>query len=254
MSWAARRRFFILLIIGAMVVAFLTVVAISTLYETPSCSDGTQNQGEMGLDCGGSCAYLCTNQQLQPTVLFTKTLQNISGRIDVIAEIENKNANSATKNVPYKIELYDSNQKLLKESRGFIDLPPGAKVPVYVPGMFTDKQAVTHAFLTFESELIKWFAMNASIRNVPTVSTIVQSGTADSPRIEATLINNGLISFDNVSTIVFVHDANGNIIAASQTIVRNVPAQGSASAVFTWNTAFTSSPSLIEVLPIIPLL
>jgi hypothetical protein len=251
MSWAARRRFFILLIIGAVVVAFLSVVLISTLSRAPSCSDGVQNQGEAGIDCGGPCAYLCTAQELPPTVLFTKTLQASSGRIDVIAEVENKNTNAAAKNVPYKIALYDANQKLIREVSGALDLPPGATTPVYVPGIASGKQMVTHAFLTLDPSLINWFAMPASARSVPTVSTITRSGTVDAPRIDAVLANPGVNSFDTVPTIIFVHGESGDIIAASQTIVRSIPAQGQATATFTWSTAFTSTSTAIEVLPII---
>src|SRR3989344_7202851 len=95
MSWAARRRFIILLIIGAVVVAFLTTVGIATFYDAPSCTDSKQNQDETGIDCGGSCSRICTAEAQPPTVLFTKAIQNGEGRVDVIAEIENKNADAA---------------------------------------------------------------------------------------------------------------------------------------------------------------
>ncbi len=252
MSWAARRRFIILLIVGAVVVAFLTVVFTATLYKTPSCADNVQNQNEAGIDCGGPCAYLCTALEQPPTVLFTKTLQNVSGRIDVVAEVENKNADAAAKSVPYTIKVYDANQKLLKEVSGTLELPPGALVPVYVPGISSEKQMVTHAFLTLDPSSINWFAMTANARSIPLVSTITQSGTPDAPRIDAVFVNAGLTVFDTVKTIVFVHGASGDIIAASETLVRTIPAQGQATATFTWNIAFPSTPTSIEVLPIIP--
>ena len=72
MSWAARRRFFILLILGAVVAAFIAILSIATLYKSPTCTDGVENQGEAGIDCGGPCSFLCTDLQHPPTVLFTK--------------------------------------------------------------------------------------------------------------------------------------------------------------------------------------
>lgn len=253
MSWAARRRLIILLVIGAVAVAFMSVVLISALYKTPSCSDGVQNQDESGVDCGGPCAYLCTAQQLTPTVLFTKTIQNASGRIDVIAKVENKNPNSAAKNVPYRVEIYDANQKVVKEVSGTVDLPPGATVPIYMPGILTAKKMVTHAFLTIDPLPIKWFAMNANTLNVPRVSTITQSGIVDSPRIDAILQNPDIVQLDTVGAIVFVHDINGEIIAASQTVVRSIPAGGNAIATFTWNSAFSTTTASIEVFPVVRL-
>src|SRR3989344_3117613 len=115
MSWAARRRFFILLIVVAVSAVLVTTMFIATFTNAPSCTDGVQSQGEDGIDCGGPCAYLCTALVQPPTVLFTKAIQNGAGRIDVIAEVENKNADSAAKNVPYRITLHGTGQVLIQE-------------------------------------------------------------------------------------------------------------------------------------------
>ncbi len=253
MSWAARRRLSILLIIGAVVVAFLTAVLIATFYKTPSCSDGVQNQGEAGIDCGGPCSYLCTAQTLPPTVLFTQVLSNGEGRTDVIALIENKNLTSAAKSVPYTILLYNATGLPIKTVTGTVDLPPGATEPVYVPGILSGQQAAARAFLNIDPSAPQWFSMAAGAHSVPAVTNVGQSGTVSAPRIQATLANPGATDFTNVLAIVLVHSVAGDVIAASQTIVPSIPAQGQATAIFTWNSAFTSAPASIEVIPVIPL-
>ncbi len=253
MSWAARRRFIILLIIGAVVVAFLTVVLTATFYKTPSCTDGVQNQNEAGIDCGGPCAYLCVAQEQPPTVLFTKALSYGGGRTDVIASVENKNANAAAKNVPYRITLYGSGQALIQEVTGTLDLPPGATIPVYVPQIASGKQAVTGAFLNIAASPLQWFSMTANQQSVPLISNTRLIGPVMAPRIEATLANPTAVPFNNVRTIVMVRNRNGDIIAASQTVVPSIPTQGQATATFTWNKAFSETPTAVEVVPIIPL-
>lgn len=252
MSWAARRRFFILLIVGAVVVAFTTVVLTATFYKTPSCTDGVQNQTEAGIDCGGSCPYLCSAQVQPPTVLFTKALENGAGRTDVIASVENKNANAAARDVPYRITLYGANQSLIQEVTGTLDLPPGATVPVFVPGS-SGKQKVVNAFLNIAPSSLHWFTMTVDPRIVPLVSNTKQSGSVDAPRIEAILANPSAVALTNVRAIVLVHGASGDIIAASQTVVPVISAQGRATATFTWNSAFSNAPASIEVVPIVPL-
>lgn len=252
MNWAARRRFIILLIIGAVVAAFVATVLIATFSKTPTCSDGVQNQDETGVDCGGSCAYLCTAGMQPPTVLFTKALSNGAGRTDVVASIENKNTAAAAKNVPYKITLYGSGQAFIQEVTGTLDLPPGATVPIYVPRIVSGKQEVVKAFLSITASP-QWFALVANARRVPLVSSATQGGTADAPRIEAILTNPTAIPFTNVQTIVVVHDTLGDVIAASETVIPSISAQGQASATFTWNSAFVGTPTTIEVVPIIPL-
>src|SRR3989344_5537994 len=158
MSWAARRRFAILLIIGAVAVAFLAILSISVFYKAPTCTDSRQNQNETGVDCGGPCAYLCTAEEYPPTVLFTKALQNGAGRTDVIAMVENKNADAAAKHVPYEIALYGVEQVLIQKVSGTLDLPPNTTIPVYVPAIALGKQEATQAFLTiYTSALLCYF-------------------------------------------------------------------------------------------------
>lgn len=253
MLWAARRRFLILLIIGAVIAAFLSVVLIATVSKAPSCTDGVQNQNEAGIDCGGPCAYLCTAQNQPPTVLFTKALEYGDGRTDVIASIENKNTTAAARNVPYRITLYGKGQVLIQEVTGTVDLPPGASVPVYVPQIFSGKQTVTGAFLNVATSSLQWFSMTPNQRSVPLVSNTTQSGTLGGLRVQAILTNPTVTPFNNVQTIVIVHNKNGDVIAASQTVVPSIPAQGQAIATFTWNRAFPETPAAIEIVPIIPL-
>lgn len=252
MSWAARRRFFILLIVGAIAVAFLAVVSIATFTETPSCADAVQNQGEAGVDCGGPCAYLCTAGEQPPTVLFTKALPNGAERTDVIALVENKNSAAAARDVPYRITLFGTDQSLIQEVTGTLDLPQGRTMPVYVPGIASGKQTVAAAFLSIEASAPKWFTPTAS-PSVPLVSNTSLGGTTSAPRIEAVLTNPIAAALSNVRVIVMVRDAQGEVIAASQTIVSVLPAQGKASAIFTWNSAFPGVAASIEVVPVIPL-
>lgn len=253
MSWAARRRLFVSLIVGTLVTAFLAVVFIAAFYDAPSCSDGTQNQGEDGVDCGGPCAYLCTDQTLPPTVLFTKALASASGRTDVIASVENKNSNAAARNVPYRISLYGKDRLPIGEFSGVLDLPPGATVPVFLPGLSSGKQAVAGAFLEINPSAPQWFYVSSDPRTMPRVTNTTQSGSADAPRIDATLVNDSVTPLTNVRIIIFIRDVKRDIIAASQTVVPLIRAQSSATATFTWNSAFAGLPAAIEVVPIISL-
>ncbi|MFA5942771.1 MAG: hypothetical protein WC798_03830 [Candidatus Paceibacterota bacterium] len=254
MSWAARRRFIILLIIGAVAVAFLAIVLIATFYKTPSCTDGVQNQGEAGVDCGGSCAYLCTAQVEPPVVLFTKALDTGTGRTDVVAMVENKNKNAAARKVPYSITLYGEGQVFLQEVTGTLDLPPGVRVPLFVPGVVSGRQEVTGAFLDIAADAPRWFAVAGDSRVLPVVSDTTRSGSLGAPRIDAVLMNPSARALSNVHVIVLVRNARKEVIAASETIVPSIPADGRATALFTWNRAFASLPTLIEVFPVIPLL
>ena len=260
MSWATRRRFSILLVVGATVVAFTIIVLIATFYKTPSCTDGVANQDETGIDCGGSCPYLCTALEQPPTVLFAKVLDNGLGRIDVIASIQNKNVTAAAKNIPYSISLYGTDQSLVREINGTLDLPAGSIEPIYISGVApaTDPSKknlkvpkIISAFFKIEPSAQRWFVMTTDPRIMPTVLNTTHSGTPEAPLIEAVLANPSAMAMSNVRVVVFVRNADMDVIAASETIVPIIPAQGQATATFTWNSAFSSTPASIEIMPII---
>jgi hypothetical protein len=253
MSWAARRRFIILLIIGVIVAGSMGTVLFSTLKKPPSCVDNIQNQNEEGIDCGGSCPYLCSAGQQPPTVLFTKAIGNGAGRTDVIASVENKNVTAAAKNIPYRVQLYGADNALIHEANGTLDLPPGATEPVFISGIASGKQIVANAFLDIASSAPRWFTLSTDPRTVPSVSSTKQSGTTANPRVEAILTNPSSTTLTDVQTVVLVRDAQGGVIAVSSALIPLIPAQGQATATFTWNSAFTGVPASIEVKPIIPL-
>lgn len=242
-----------MLIISSVIVAFIVVVLISVLSKTPSCADGIQNQNEEGIDCGGSCSYLCTDLQRPPTVLFTKTISNGAGRTDVVASVENINATAAAKSVPYTVTIYGNKQVFVQEVTGTLDLPPSSTVPVFIPGVSTGNQKVLHAFLTIASSSPQWFTM-ANNQNVKlVVSNISLGGATTTPRVDAILSNASVGTLSDVPIVIFVHDEQGEIMAASKTILPTIRAQGQATATFTWGAPFVRSPAAIEVIPIVVL-
>lgn len=253
MSWAARRRFIILLILGAVVASFLAVVLIAALYKAPSCSDGVQDGNEQGIDCGGSCPYLCSALEQPPTVVYTTPLPGISGRTDIIASVVNKNPDAAAKAVPYQVSLFGADHNFVQQVNGTVDLPPNATVPIFVPNIATGNQTVTSAFLTIASSAPAWYALSSDPRTVPSVSNVTLGGTTAAPQITATLTNPSIMTLSNVLVYVIVHDTQGNVIGASQTVVPSIFGQEQATATFTWNAPFSTEPTSLEVVPIIPL-
>ena len=253
MSWAARRRFIILLTVGAAVATLVAIFGFTVFYHTPTCTDGTENQGEQGVDCGGPCPYLCTALEQAPTVLFTQPIENGNGRTDIVAMVRNNNLTAGAKNVPYRVALYDDQHLLLAQVGGTLDLPPGAAEPVYIPGVSVGKQKAANAFLSVDASAIRWFSLPADPRIMPTVSGTTVSGTTSTPRVVTTLGDPSATPLRGVRAFVFVYDRSENVIAASQTILPLIPSQGQAVATFTWSVPFPVAPASVQVIPIIPL-
>lgn len=246
MSWAAERRALILLIVGLVAATVLAIVAISVFYETPSCADGKQNQDETGIDCGGSCAQICTANAVPPVVEFVRALKQ-GNRVDVIAYVENPNPSASTYGARYTIELYRADRSVITEYSSTIDLPPASSVPIFIPGAYNGLETVEQAFLAFDGASIVW-TRDAGDYIVPTV-TDVRVTNAHPPRITATVHNPTALPLRSVQVVATVFDEEDVVVAASRTVADLIPGQGSANIVFTWNEAFIRAPARIDVRP-----
>src|SRR3989344_5529397 len=171
-----KRLIMIFWIISALLAALAAALYMVTFYRAPSCTDGLENGRETGLDCGGRCPYVCSADEEEPTVLFTQAILNGEGRTDVISLVENKNQMAAAKNIPYAISIFGYDQTLIQRITGSLDLPPGATVPVFVPGVASGYATPGAAFLTIASSSIQWYAEASDPRIVPSVSGVTLGG------------------------------------------------------------------------------
>ena len=248
MSWASTRQTLILAIVGSFVALVAAGVLISVVYQTPSCSDGTQNQDEEGVDCGGACQLLCTDSQSAPVVSFVRELPQRSGRLDVIAYVQNPNPFAGTKDAQYQIELLSDTGVVLGTIEGKVDLPPAAEVPIFIAGAYPDALVVRQVFLTFIDSSLRWYTPEEL--PVLRVDAVQIAGSQAEPRIIATVHNPGVDGLRNVKVVATLFDGEGNAYAASQTVVAELRARGQSDVTFTWNAPWREAPSRIDVRPV----
>jgi hypothetical protein len=250
MNWAKRRQRLIEIILALVGVAVVTVVIIATVYKAPSCTDEKLNQGETGIDCGGPCPYLCSIDEVAPKVSFVRAISPQFGRTDVIAYVFNSNSNAGVQAAKYKVELYDSSNQVIASKEGTVNLPQSTNVPIYLPDFYHGNKQVAEAFLTFDQSLLLW--MRGTARPIQLSQSNLQYPTTlvPTPKITATLTNPTAYPLYNQTVVVTVFDANNTAIAASQTVIPLLSAQGSAPVIFTWNQAFSAVPARVEILSV----
>lgn len=251
MTWAAGRRFIILAIIIIVLLAVAGGIAYLTLHKAPSCFDGTQNQDETGIDCGGVCSAVCADAASTPVVSFVRALPVTDTRTDVVAYVTNPNQDAQAKGAKYTVDLYDAARAQVGEKKGTIDLPAGAQTAIYIPSAYLGNDPVAQAFLSFDDGLA-WVQATAKA-NAPVVQGTQVTGTTDAPRIIATVENPGVTTLTNIKLVATVFDGDGNAIAASQTVVPSIAPDGEAQATFTWPQAFSADVARVDVRPILPL-
>lgn len=257
MDWAKRRRLIVWVIIAAVAIAILAILSFAIFYKTPTCFDHKQNQDETGIDCGGSCSTVCTPQTVatpgssvaQPaTVRFTRALSQ-SGRTDVIAYIDNPNHDAYATAAHLTLDVYTSDDEDLRTHLSF-DIPAGKSVPVFIPGAAAGGLNVRQVFLAFDAGYPVWTRVRGQVALPPTTSNIIIENQQTLPRVTATLSNPIAYAMQNVVVVATVFDASGNAVAASQTVVPTLPAQGTAPLVFTWNEPFSAPAARVELVPL----
>lgn len=250
MTWADKRRIIILSIVAVALAIVIAVLSFFLFYTPPSCTDGKQNGEETGIDCDGTCAYVCTVGLREPSISFTRAFSPSTERTDVISYINNPNPGLTVQDVPYVLELYTRDNLRIAKVEGKIDLGPGA-TPLYVPKVYQGPGDIGQAFLTLATSSM-WYRYQDD-RIIPKYNFDAAIEGEATPRITATLTNPSAYTLREVLVIATVFDAAGNALAASQNVIPSIAPQGIAGAVFTWNLPFSASPTRIDVVPIIPL-
>lgn len=248
MSWAMQRRLLILTTVGVVVVLIVGTALFFALHKPATCTDGKQNQDEQGIDCGGICTSVCRLSVIEPTVSFTRALPQGQGRVDVISYINNPNVTAAGTGVQYTLELYDKTQALIIKREGTVDLAPGIETPVFIPRLDIGTAQIDRAFLSLATASSSWFRSDMPPHTVR-VSNPRVTGTEGEPRVEAMVENPYNVPLRNTILIATLFNAEGNAIAASQTLIPELNAYSSTKSIFTWNTPFSDTVSRIEVRP-----
>ncbi len=245
--WARQRQFIIILLLGISAIIVVGFIGYKLFYKAPICTDGKQDGKEEGIDCGGPCPYLCAVSEAPLQVRFARPINPAPGRTDFIAYVDNANANAGVQHAKYTMEVYGADQNLITRKVGTMTIPPSSTVPLYIPRVYEGGEAVSEAFLTFSSSSIAW--LRAEGKPVVPVPASIQVSNGPHPRVIAELHNTVAHAYANLVVVATVFDANGNAIAASQTVVPTLPPQGNAPLTFTWNQPFSSAPARVEILP-----
>jgi len=248
-SWSSRRKFTYGFIVVAGIVLIVGLPAFFLFYKAPSCSDGKQDQGEQGIDCGGPCKMLCQSAFLPPEVIWTKFEPVAPGLYNVAAYVVNNNLDGAAYNVPYEMQLFDSEGVLITVKDGSMTIPPNRNALAFQGSISTEKRIPSKAIITLGSP--QWIKETDELGSL-VIADKKYSEDQNSSSLEVTLQDNTVTSLDNLSVYVVLYDANGNAIDFSKTFINSVPANnGTVIAPFTWPVSHNGRVVSIEVLPVL---
>jgi hypothetical protein len=244
LMWARRRQFFILCILIAFAVIGSFFV-YRTVRKGPSCSDGVQNQGELGVDCGSPCSRVCSAEAAPLSVLWARVLKVADGQYDLSALVENPNPGFAASNLSYTFKIYDNQNVLIAEKSGVTFVHPKERFVIFLPNVDTGVRIPYRTFV--DLALPAWQRIGTSYTK-PSISLQNQSFTQDPiPRLSVELMNSGLTTLGPIVANAILSDANGNAFAVSATTLSGLTRGESQRVFFTWPQKFLVNPTVIDV-------
>ncbi len=179
----------------------------------PSCSDGIQNQGEAGIDCGGPCSPCPWQVQKDLKVNLAKAIETTDDYLDLMAEIENPNSEFGAKKINYVFKLYNAQDKLIQsyEQSSYI-LPRETKY--LVKKKISVSEVVDYVRLEILSvewkELVEYDKPELIIQN----SSVSQQ--QDLVLATGTLENRSNYDFYEIDLWAVLFDKNSNIIGVNK--------------------------------------
>jgi len=230
LSWSDRHRVLYIAVFGVLALLAAVFVYDTFFVVTPTCFDAVQNGDEHGVDCGGSCALVCTEEAHAPVVLWSRFFETGPNTYTAVAYIQNNNPSAGSKSVPYSFQIFDPDNKLVIERDGTVDLPPVQTIPIIETNIKIANRTPAKIFFGF-SVPPTWHTVASS--TVPKLILNHQELSQDASRLSATLNNFSFFNAAKVTVAAVLFDDSGTARAASRSLV-NVQQKSSVPVVFTF--------------------
>jgi hypothetical protein len=249
MTWAQRRKLTIVMLVLLVLATALSLVVRQATKVAPTCYDKKQNQGEVGVDCGGPCTFYCVGELQDPKVRWVRTFDIRPGIVHAVAYIEHTYPTAAARQIRYSFKLYDENNTLIQERTGSTFLGTMGRTAIVETLIKTG--TVKPAIVRFSTlPPLPWEKIPGAYSQVvlKTDRTLLES-QPDLTRVTATIENTSRISFRDVHVVAILYDKDDNAVNASQALLLSLPGESSQTVTFTWPFVMPVPISRIEIIP-----
>jgi hypothetical protein len=204
--------------------------------ELPSCSDGIQNQGEVGIDCGGPCSFCPERLRKDLEIIFTEAIETQDNYVDLVAKIKNPNRDWGADSFSYLFELYDVSGNLIVSREGNSYVLPHETKYAIEQRILADSEIFSVEFKITDiawQELVDYKEVELLVRNLE----FKQSENLS--QLTGTLENRSSYDLDKIGIYTVLLDKDSNILGAGKTEIRTLLSKESRYFEIKW-------PFLIE--------
>ncbi|MBP7811606.1 MAG: hypothetical protein KA054_02055 [Candidatus Moranbacteria bacterium] len=217
----------------------------------PTCSDGKQNQNEIGIDCGGVCDKQCEPSLEDVKDIVVREVAFVFGsqnNYDVLARVYNPNDIAGASQFSYTFALHDAAGNILVEQSGSSFILPQETKYLFEFHLSTETRPVR---ATIQISQVAWERFEGHLER-PRVTVIqqayerIQSGPGFG---EATglVINDSPYDFRSLLVKVVLRDASGRPLAVNSTEMLTMPSEGQRDFRLVWPTAFPGEVRSFEM-------
>lgn len=245
MHWAVKQRLFYLLL----VLAFFALIAGAVWYRVqppPSCEDGKQNQNELDVDCGGSCARVCPFEVKPVREIWSRVFKIDENRYDTVTFLKNPNRIHAARQLGYRIKVFDSNDILITTKVGEAFLNPAESLYLYSSRLDTGNAVPRR--VSFEvTEGPIW----QRIENFPRLPRVTFKSFTNQPTplLVAEVENDSLKTISDLQIIAVLSDEVENALAVSSTLIDQLAPAEKREIAFTWGKSLPVDPTFFNFYP-----
>ena len=200
---------------------FFGIVAwiyFSYLKPVPTCFDTIQNQNEEGIDCGGSCAKVCTPTDIQPITVVgnVATFATSPHHVTFLVRVTNTNLDFAARSFDYRLDLSDATGAVLQSISGTSFIYAGEAKYIVIPNKeipsSTEDVVATISNPVWAKASDLGAAPQFTFRNMKTGA--ISSSTMG---VDGTITNIDVSAFDKVVIVAIFKNSMGVPVGASQT-------------------------------------
>jgi len=216
MSRYLRKQITIIFILLAVIALIGAGIYFLTLpKEEPTCSDGIQNQGEEGVDCGAICGNFCDTQEKLLKVMYQGFIPTTENNYDLVAQIENTNNLWGADNVPYTFYLYNEAGEQIASRQGSAYILPQETKYIVEQKVYCGE---IPAKVELELGRENWKkADNFRDLNLKFRERNIQTGAGNPNRLYGVLENDTSYNLNKIEIVGVVVGADNKIIAAGKT-------------------------------------
>jgi hypothetical protein len=203
---------------NVLLAAVLVTLYFAFVRQAPSCTDGTLNQGEQGIDCGGPCAS-CEAKNLVSirTIRDVEVFRTASGKATLLAAILNPNTGYVAE-FSYEFVVLDARGNVLERISGSDTLFASETRYLITGSVETAAQKIGKVTLTIGDP--QWKPKREVLRPdvsvLPGARTTIENGTIYA---RGSVRNQSTASAEGIRVVAFLLDRSGNELFVGQALV-----------------------------------